>query len=78
MSLMIKRGGELFRVSPKNSKDIEYSTDNGRYWKQKSVDVGRAGRFYCLLDNGSELLALTDDGVYYSTDEGRYWKKRSV
>jgi len=29
------------------------------------------------MDNGSELLAETSDGLYYSTTEGRTWSYRS-
>lgn len=32
MPIMINRGKEMLRISPKDSKKIEYSTNRGRTW----------------------------------------------
>ena len=73
---MINLGKELLRISPKDSKKLEYSSNDGRSWSTRYMG-GTAGRFEDLVDNGKELLATTDKGVYYSKNDGRSWNKRS-
>lgn len=76
MCLMINRGGELIRISPKDPDKLEYSTNDGRSWMTR-YSGGSAGRFEDLTDNGKEILAMTSKGLYYTRDEGRSWMKRS-
>ena len=76
MCLMINRGGELIRISPKDPDKLEYSTNDGRSWMTR-YSGSTAGRFEDLTDNGKEILATTSKGLYYTRDEGRSWMKRS-
>lgn len=68
MPIMINRGDELIRISPKDSKKIEYSTNQGRSWILRYN-----GSFSDLMDSGKEILGTTDKGLFYSTNEGRSW-----
>ncbi len=36
MPIMINRGKEMLRISPKDNRGIEYSTDQGRTWIGRS------------------------------------------
>ncbi len=76
MSGMINRGKELIRISPKDSKKIEYSTNDGRTWNIR-YSGSNPGEFSSLTDNGKEILAQASKGLYYSTNDGRTWNKRS-
>jgi len=77
MPTMINRGKELIRISPKSSKKLEYSTNEGRTWVTRCVASGAVGEFEDLVDNGDELLATTNKGLFYSRTEGKSWIKRS-
>lgn len=75
---MITKGRELIRISPKDSKIIEYSSDQGRTWHLRCHGTDSyTGNFVDLSDNGSEILAQTSKELYYSRDAGRSWRKRS-
>ncbi|MDO4930298.1 MAG: hypothetical protein Q4E59_04090 [Bacteroidales bacterium] len=76
MSQMIKRGKELIRISPKDTKKIEYSNNEGRSWYTRYTSTYNFN-FLELTDNGKEILAQTTKGLYYSNNEGRTWYKRS-
>lgn len=43
MPIMVNRGNELIRVSPKNCKKIEYSTNQGRTWIIRYNDSPTSG-----------------------------------
>jgi len=73
MPTMINRGKELIRICPKNSKKLEYSTNDGRTWVTRCVASGAVGEFEDLVDNGDELLATTNKGLFYSRTEGKTW-----
>jgi hypothetical protein len=75
MSQMIIKDGQMIRISPKDSKRLEYSTTNGRSWSIRFSGASM-GAFHDLTDAGKELLAQTDKGLYYSTTKGRSWSKR--
>lgn len=75
MSQMINRGKELIRISPKDAKKLEYSTNDGRTWNPRSTSF--MGNFQDLTDNGKEILATCEKGLFYSTNEGRTWNRRS-
>jgi len=78
MSLMIVKNRELIRVSPKDSKNIEFSTNQGRSWFVRyHGSASLTGCFVDLSDNGSEILAQTSKGLFYSKTNGRNWFKRS-
>lgn len=77
MSIMINRGKEFLRISPKDSKKIEYSTNDGRSWNSRYSGSSSTGEFQDLTDNGKEILGITSKGLYYSTNDARSWNKRS-
>ena len=56
---MINYGGELIRISPKDSKKLEYSKNNGLSWNARCGGSGNYGKFIDLMDNGKEILATT-------------------
>ena len=76
MAQMIIRGKEMIRISPKDSKKLEYSTTNGRSWSTR-FSGSSMGEIQDLNENGKELLAITSKGLYYSTTDGRSWSKRN-
>lgn len=73
---MIHKGKELIRICPKDSHKLEYSTNEGRTWNTR-YSGSSSGNFQDLTDNGKEILATTEKGLYYSTNDGRTWNKRS-
>lgn len=70
---MIITGKEMLRISPKDSKKLEYSTTQGRSWILRYPGNNSVGAFQDLMDAGKELLATTDKGLFYSTNQGRSW-----
>jgi hypothetical protein len=76
MPQMINYGGELIRISPKDSKKLEYSKNNGLSWNQRCGGSSNYGKFIDLMDNGKEILATTEKGLYYSTNKGLSWNVR--
>lgn len=76
MPTMINRGKELIRISPKDSKRIEYSTNDGRSWISRYSGNSSIGQFSDLMDNGKEILGTTNNGLFYSNNEGRSWMIR--
>ena len=77
MSQMINRGKELIRISPKDDKKLEYSTNDGRSWLTRYSRSSAQGAFQELTDNGKEILATTEKGLFYSTNDGRSWLRRN-
>ena len=74
---MINRGQELIRISPKDARKIEYSTNGGRFWATRCQGTSTRDKFIDLTDNGKEILGQTDNGkLFYSTTEGRSWIRR--
>ena len=67
MPIMINRGKEMLRISPKDSKKIEYS------WIVRYSGSSNTGAFSDLMDAGKEILGTTDKGLFYSTNDGRSW-----
>ena len=76
MPQMINYGGELIRISPKDSKKLEYSKNNGLSWNVRCGGSGNYGKFIDLMDNGKEILATTEKGLFYSTNKGLSWNVR--
>lgn len=73
MPTMIITGKEMIRISPKDSKKLEYSTTQGRSWILRYPGNNSIGSFQDIMDAGKELLATTDKGLFYSTTQGRSW-----
>ena len=76
MSTMINYEKELIRISPKDSKKIEISTNDGRTWNSRYGGSSIQGNFQDLTDNGKEILATTEKGLFVSKNAGRIWNKR--
>jgi hypothetical protein len=76
MSTMINYEKELIRISPKDSKKIEVSTNDGRTWNSRYGGSSLQGNFQDLTDNGKEILATTEKGLFVSKNAGRTWNKR--
>lgn len=74
---MISRGRELIRISPKDNKRLEYSTNGGVFWTTRFAGQSRLGAFFDLMDAGHEMLATTSEGLFYSTNNGQTWVLRS-
>lgn len=60
---MIIVGNEMLRISPKDSKRLEYSPNQGRTWMSRFSGSTMVGSFQDLTDAGNELLATTDKGI---------------
>lgn len=71
MPKMITYGSEMIRINPAKNC-IEYSTSAGRSWISRYTSSS-CGTFIDLLPYGSEILAITDKGIYYSSNQGRSW-----
>lgn len=76
MSTMIICGKEMIRICPTKPVKLEYSTNDGRSWNTRFSGSSTVGDFSDLLDNGKELLATTNKGMFYSTNDGRSWNLR--
>lgn len=76
MPIMINRGKEMLRISPKDSKKIEFSTTQGRSWFIRYNGSPNTGSFIDLMDSGKEILGTTDKGLFYSNTDGKTWHLR--
>lgn len=72
MPQMINYGEELIRISPKDNKKIEFSRNNGLTWILRCTNSS-VGGFLDLMDNGPEILATTQRGLYFSKNKGLTW-----
>lgn len=77
MAQMIVREKEMLRISPKDSRILESSRDDGRTWNRRFGGLTNVGEFSELTDAGKEILAQTSKGLFYSKNDGRTWTKRS-
>ncbi len=75
MSRLINYNRKLYRIIGEN--EIAVSSDNGYSWITVYRSGFGIGKITDLLDNGNELLLLSEGGVYYSTDGGRSFYRRS-
>lgn len=73
MASMISQGKEILRISPKNSRQIEYSINQGRTWMIRYVGSSVTGYFKDLMVSGSEILGTTDKGIFSSSNSERTW-----
>ena len=76
MSIMINYEKELIRISPTDFKKIEVSTNDGRTWNSRYGGSSLQGNFQDLTDNGKEILASTEKGLFVSKNAGRTWSMR--
>lgn len=76
MPQMINYGGEMIRIS-KDGKKLEYSRNGGATWNTRCSGNSLYGKFLDLVDNGSEILATTEKGLYCSRNKGATWVRRS-
>lgn len=74
---MIDWDKDLLRISPKDSRKLEYSNNDGRSWHTRYNGLSSTGEFEDLKENGREILAATSKGLFYSTNGGRSWHKRN-
>ena len=77
MAQMIVREKEMLRISPKDSRILESSRDDGRTWSRRFGGLTNVGEFSELTDAGKEILAQTSRGLFYSKNDGITWTKRS-
>ncbi len=74
MPLMIIREKELLRISPIDSRNLEYSNNNGTSWRLRYIGSKYfIGYFVDITDNGFELLAQTSRGFFCSYNDGSIW-----
>lgn len=69
MSLMIKRGRELIRISPKDPNKLEYSTNDGRTWATRFVGQ-LVGKTVKIFDKDGEIHISTDKGEFSANNGG--------
>ena len=77
MPQLIVKDGEMIRISPKNKRRLEVSTNNGGSWMTRCAGAANTGEFLDLVDNGTELIATTENGLFFSTNNGESWIRRS-
>lgn len=77
MSQIIMRGKELIRISQKDQKKIEKSTNNGLTWMTRYGGSSSTGEFQDLTDTGKEILGTTSKGLFKSMNDGLTWSKKS-
>ncbi|MCR4856800.1 MAG: hypothetical protein K5890_01185 [Bacteroidales bacterium] len=77
MPQLIVKDGEMIRISPKNKRRLEVSTNNGGSWMTRCAGAANTGEFLDLVDNGTELIATTENGLFFSTNKGESWIRRS-
>ena len=69
MPIMINRGKEMLRISPKDSKKIEYSANQGRSWIVRYSGSSNTGAFSDLMDAGcSTQLTMVEVGFAVNVD----------
>ena len=73
MPIMINREKEMLRISPKDSKKIEYSTNQGRTWIVRYSGSSNTGAFSDLMDARKKMRGTINKWLYYSTNDGRTW-----
>lgn len=76
MAQILNRGKELIRISPQDSRKLDCSINDRRTWTGRFYGNASTGSFIDLTDNGKEILATTDKGLFYSINEGRTLNRR--
>ena len=76
MPILIQKGKEMIRISPKDNKKIEFSVNQGRTWMTRYCGSINTGSFVDLMDSGKEILGTTDKGLFFTVNEGRTWMLR--
>ena len=77
MPQLIVKDGEMIRISPKNKRRLEVSTNNGGSWMTRYTGAANTGEFLDLIVNGDELIATTENGLFFSSNNGESWIRRS-
>ena len=77
MPQMIMKGRELIRICPKDAQRLEVSTNNGGSWMTRYTGSTNQGMFLDLVDNGREMLATTEKGLFVSSNNGNTWIRRN-
>ncbi len=75
MSQMIKANdGSLLRINPKDPSHLEKSITKGTEWFRFGETLGSKLKFVDLINEGSRLIAMVDNGdTYASTSNGSTW-----
>ena len=71
MPIMINRGKEMLRISPKDSKKIEYSANQGRSWIVRYSGSSNTGAFSDLeqpIRGCSTQLTMVEVGFAVNVD----------
>ena len=71
---MINLGKEMLRISPKDSKKLEYSTTQGRSWILRYPGNNSIGNFQDLMDAGKELFAVISEIYREDIEEEMWWR----
>lgn len=69
---MINHKGKLYRPSPRNSKNIEVSTDGGKFWRMCGTVMEEVVQ---LISHNGDIIAETAKGIFTSKDDGKFWRK---
>ena len=60
----------MLRISPSDSKKIEYSTNQGRLWVTRFPGSPQRRKLCGPYGFGAEILGTTDKGLFYSPNDG--------
>ena len=65
MLIMINRGKEMLRISPKNNKKIEYSTNPDHTWIIRYNASLGTGAVSDLMDSDKEIFGTANKRLFY-------------
>ena len=65
-----------FEFRPKTAKSWSIQNNKGLAWSVRCSGNSNYGKFLDLMDNGNELLATTEKGLFYSKNKGLSWNVR--
>ena len=77
MPQLIVKDGEMIRINPKNKMKLQVSSNNGGSWTTRCAGSANTGEFLDLVDNGTELTATTENGLFVSANNGGSWIRRN-
>ena len=73
MSSVLQFGDQLIRISPEDSKVLEFSTNGGQNWFPKEYKGKRLGNFKEIYLKKWTIVAVTDIGKRWSDNGGKSW-----
>lgn len=73
-SIITIESGLLVRICPTDPRRLQCSRNKGANWADYAFCMNL--RFQELIDDGGELLAITDKGLYGTNNKGRTWVLR--